>query len=69
MKMYDYLIAYTFRAEGYLTPGHGTIYISRINKIKTFDDINEITDIIRGKITGVQTISIDNFILLGRNKH
>ena len=69
MKMYDYLIVYTFKAEGYLTPGNGNIQISCSKKIKTFEDLNEITNLIKSKINGVQTLSIDNFILLGRNKH
>ena len=69
MKMYDYLVAYTFKAEGYLTLCNGSIQISRLKKIKTFEDIDKIVDIIRSKINGVQTLSVDNFILLGRNKH
>ena len=70
MKTYDYLVAYNFSAEGYLTPGTGTIEISRKKKIKTFEDVNELNKFIESNsVDGVTNISIYNFILLGRNKH
>ena len=69
MKMYDYLVSYIFSKEGYLTPCSGTIQISRKNKIKTFKDVNEIIKFVQDRIEGTQNLSINNFILLGRNKH
>jgi hypothetical protein len=36
MKLYDYLVAYNFEAEGYLTHSTGTMGVSRKNKISTF---------------------------------
>ena len=73
MKMYDYLIAYNFGAEGFLGPCSGTIQISRKKKIKTFEDISEvikfITDRLSDNYQKVNNVSIYNFILLGRNKH
>lgn len=69
MKTYDYLVAYNFSAEGYLTPGTGTIEISRKKKIKTFEDINELNMLIAGNIEGAKNLNIHNFVLLGRNKH
>ena len=72
MKMYDYLVAYKFNAEGFLSSCDGTMQISRKKKIKTFSDINEvikfITDNIRG-CNNVTNVSIYNIIFLGRNKH
>jgi hypothetical protein len=73
MKMYDYLIAYKFSAEGFLTSCDGTVQISRKTKIKTFADINEIvqciTDSLNNRYSAVNNVSIYNLILLGRNKH
>ena len=72
MKMYDYLVAYKFNAEGYLSSCDGTIQISRKKKIKTFGDINEVVKCITDRISGYQkvsNVSIYNFILLGHNKH
>ncbi len=72
MKTYDYLVAYKFNAEGFLTACSGTMQISRKKKIKTFEDINEVVKCITDNITGAQNVnnvSIYNFILLGRNKH
>ena len=73
MKMYDYLIAYNFNAEGYLSPCNGTIQMSRNKKIKTFDTVNEVTNYIIDRLNDtyqkVNNVSIYNLILLGRNKH
>lgn len=69
MKMYDYLVAYIVSREGYLTPCYGTNQISRKKKIKTFEDINELNKLLADRIDGATTLSIYNFILLGRNKH
>ena len=69
MKMYDYLITYTFNMEGYLTQSGGNSCISRKKKIKTFEDIKEIQKLITESIPGSSNMCINNFILLGRNKH
>lgn len=69
MKRYDYLVAYNFSKEGYLTPGIGTMQISRIKKIKTLEDIDELNKYIENQVEGIKNVSIYNFILLGRNKH
>lgn len=69
MKMYDYLVAYNFSADGYLTPCSGTMQISRKKKIKTFEDINAVNKFITENIEGSRNVSMYNFILLGRNNH
>ena len=73
MKMYDYLVAYKFNAEGFLTACDGTMQISRKKKIKTFEDVNEvvqaIADSIESRYQNVGNVSIYNLILLGHNKH
>lgn len=69
MKRYDYLVAYKFSKEGYLTCCDGTIQISRKKKIDTFEDINEINKAIADSIEGASNVCIYNFILLGRNEH
>ncbi len=69
MKMYNYLVSYVFSKEGYLTYCSGTAQISRKTKIKTFEDINEVSNYLTESIDGAQNLSIYNFILLGRNKH
>lgn len=69
MKMYDYLVAYHFSEEGYLTPSTGTIQISRKKKIKTFEDITALNKFIEERIEGAHNVAIYNIILLGRNKH
>ena len=48
--MYNYLISYIFSSRGCLTPGCGTMQLSREKKIKTFEDINEITEFIKKSI-------------------
>ena len=69
MKMYDYLVAYHFTQQGYLTYGSGTIQLSRKKKIKTFEDIQEVNKFITDSINGSSNVAIYNFILLGRNEH
>ena len=69
MLMYDYIVAYTFSKDGYLTPCTGTTQISRKKKIKTFDDVNELSSKIAETIDGAYNFSIDNIVLLGRNWH
>lgn len=69
MKMYDYLIAYEFSKEGFLTVCTGTIQISQKKKIKTFEDVNYLIKYIENNIEGAYNVAINNIILLGRNKH
>ena len=75
MKMYDYLVAYKFNAEEYLTTCDGTIGISRKKKITNFDELNSVKTYIENmlkenkSLKGVTNVSIYNFILLGRNDH
>ena len=69
MKMYDYLVSYTFNREGYLSQCGGNSCISRKKKIKTFDDISEVRNMLTESIHGSSNMCINNFVFLGRNKH
>ena len=69
MKMYDYLVAYLFDKEGYLTYCSGTMQVSRKKKINSFEELNSLRDFIAEQIPEAKNVSIYNFILLGRNKH
>lgn len=69
MRTYDYLVYYTFQAEGYLGSSTGTSQISRKKKIKTFEDIKQLQAFIQDSIQGASNLAVNNFILLGRNKH
>lgn len=68
-KEYEYLVAYHYSGEGYLTPCTGTTLISRKKKIKTIEDILELNKYIEGKIEGASNLGIYNFILLGRKRY
>jgi hypothetical protein len=67
--MYDYLVAFDFTGNGYLTPCTGTMCISRKKKISTFEDIAEVNKLITESIEGSSNVAVYNFILLGRNEH
>lgn len=69
MLMYDYIVCYIFDREGYLTPCSGTMQLSRKKKIKTFNEVNELANEIEERIDGASNLSINNLILLGRNRH
>ena len=69
MKLYDYLVAYDFEAEGYLTRSTGTMSVSRKNKISTFEELESLKKFIAEQIPGAKNVSIYNFVLLGRNKY
>lgn len=69
MRMYDYLVAYNFTMDGYLTMSSGTMQISRKNKINSFEEVNSLTEFITQQIPGAKNVAVYNFILLGRNKH
>lgn len=68
-KWHDYLVAYTFSKEGYLTPCTGTIGLSRLNKIDSFDEVKSVTDYIESQIDGAKNVAINNIMYLGRNRH
>lgn len=69
MKMYDYLISYTFEKDGYLTHCTGCTGLSRIKKIDNFDELSYAREYIQNTIEGAKNLAINNIILLGRNKH
>lgn len=69
MFMYDYIAAYTFSKDGYLTPCTGTTQYSCKKKIKTFDDVNVLINEITSRIDGAKNLSVDNLIFLGKNWH
>ena len=69
MKTYDYLVAYNFNAEGYLTYSTGTMCVSREKKLDTFEELNSLVKFITEQIPGAKNVSVYNFVLLGRNKH
>lgn len=69
MLMYDYIVAYIYNKDEYLTPCTGTIQYSCKKKIQTFNDINELINKITERIDGAKNLSINNLILLGRNEH
>ena len=66
MKMYQYLVSYTFERDGCLTWCTGSAQVYRKYKIRNFDDLNEITSCLIKDIEGARNLSISNFILLGR---
>ena len=73
-RTYDYLIAYRFDSDKFVGPGTGSIRLALNNKIKTFEDLDNIIDYIiknNEEANGLKmrNVSIYNFILLGRNKH
>ena len=64
MKMYQYLVSYTFEREGCLTWCTGSAQIYRNHKIRNFDDLNEIISYLTKEIEGARNLSISNFICL-----
>ena len=66
MKMYQYLVSYTFEKEGCLTWCTGSAQVYRKYKIRNFEDLNELTNYLTEGIKGARNLSISNFILLGR---
>lgn len=69
MKMYDYLVAYNFNRDEYLTMCAGTMQLSRKKKIDSFEELNSVTEFIAERIEGAKNVCVYNFVLLGRNKH
>jgi hypothetical protein len=68
-KWYDYLIAYVFTGEGYLTPCTGTTIISRVSKINNIEELESARQFIESRIEGASNLAITNIVLLGRNRH
>lgn len=68
-KWYDYLISFTFSAEGYLTPSTGTTAVSRSNKINSIDEAESVRKFLEDRIDGAKNLAINNIMYLGRNKH
>ena len=72
MLMYDYLVAYKFKAKGYITTNDGTMTISRKNKIDSIEEL-ELTrkfiedSLIKHGYEEVANVGIYNLVLLGRN--
>ena len=68
MRRYCYLVSYWFKRDDSISLYHGTTQLFRKNKIKTFEDINEINKFIQDGIDGALNLGTYNFILLGREK-
>ena len=69
MKMYDYLVAYNYSMDGYLTFCTGTMQVSRKKKINSCEELNSLVEFVAQQVPGAKNVSVYNFILLGRNKH
>lgn len=74
MKTYDYLVAYNFTDDRCLTPCFGTIQVSCMNKISTFEDVNQLIKNIKDNINitdsaHISNIAVSNLVLLGLNEH
>lgn len=68
-KWYDYLISFTFSAEGYLTPSTGTTAVSRTHKIDNIEEAESVRKFLEDRIDGAKNLAINNIMYLGRNKH
>jgi hypothetical protein len=68
-RYYEYLIAYNFEKDGYLTHCSGTMCLSRVNKINNFDEVKSVVDFITNSIEGAKNVSVYNIIHLGRTRH
>ncbi len=68
-KWYDYLISFTFSAEGYLTPSTGTTTVSRTHKIDNIEEAESVRKFLEDRIDGAKNLAINNIMYLGRNKH
>lgn len=70
MKKYDYIIVYTFSAEGYISPCFGSMQISCKKKLKSFADIAEVQSHIHKEVNQkIGNLLILNIIYIGHNKH
>lgn len=68
MKNYEYLVAYNFNKEGYLTQCGGICQILRKTKIKTYEDVMSVSKYLTDKIPGASNLAVYNFILLGKRR-
>lgn len=68
-KWYDYLISFTFAAEGYLAPSTGTTAVSRIHKIDNIEEAESVRKFLEDRIDGSKNLAINNIMYLGRNRH
>ena len=68
-KWYDYLISFTFSAEGYLTPSTGTTAVSRTHKIDNIEEAESVRKFLEDRIEGAKNLAINNIMYLGRNRH
>ena len=68
-KWYDYLISFTFCAEGYLTPSTGTTAVSRSHKIDTIEEAESVRKFLENRIDGAKNLAINNIMYLGHNRH
>lgn len=69
MKWHDYLIDYSFKKDGYLDLGKGSIRLSRKNKINSFEEVDSVINFITEQVEGAKNLMINNIIYLGRHKH
>ena len=67
-KMYQYLVIYSCKKDGFLGACTVVSQIYRDKKIKSFNDINALTAYLTETNEGVSNVGIMNFILLGRHK-
>ena len=69
MRMYDYLVYYTCKIEGYVGPCTGTMNVSRKKKVTNFDELESLRQFVMESIKGASNLSVNTITLLGRNKH
>ena len=67
-KMYQYLVTFSCKKDGFLGACTVVSQIYRDKKIKSFNDINALTAYLTETNEGVSNVGIMNFILLGRHK-
>lgn len=72
VKMYEYLVAFKFNQEGYLTPSEGTTRYVTPTKIDKWEEIVKAQETISAAIESqgikVSNFNIYNFIYLGKVK-
>ena len=72
IKMYEYLVAFKFDQEGYLTQSEGTTRYTTPKKINNWEEIVTAQEVINRslKSEGIKAsnLSIYNFVYLGRVK-
>lgn len=72
MKKYEYLVAFNFNQEGYLTSSEGTTRYTTPKKINNWEEIITAREVIghslESKGIKASNLNIYNFIYLGRVK-